>query len=121
MKTLITLEEAGQLLLGIILFSQLDYAWWYFPALLLLPDLSMAGYTINPKTGAWIYNFFHHKALSILIYGIGIALSSPVLLLSGVILFSHSAIDRVFGYGLKFENTFNNTHLGKIGNDKQNT
>ncbi len=119
MKTLLFLEEAGQFLLGIILFSRLDFAWWYFPACILLPDFSMFGYLANPKTGAWIYNFFHHKGLAVIIYGIGIALSSPFLLLSGVILFSHSAMDRLFGYGLKFEDAFNNTHLGKIGNDKR--
>lgn len=118
MKTLLTLEEAGQFLLGILLFSQLDYAWWYFPALLLLPDVSMAGYLLSPKAGAWLYNFFHHKVTAVAVYGIGIAVSSPILLLSGIILFSHSAMDRVFGYGLKFEDSFHNTHLGKIGNDK---
>ncbi|MGB0176501.1 MAG: DUF4260 family protein, partial [Owenweeksia sp.] len=44
MNTLLKLEEVGQFLLSIILFSQLDYAWWVFPACILLPDLSMIGY-----------------------------------------------------------------------------
>jgi len=35
--------------------------------------------------------------------------------LVGIILFSHSAMDRVFGYGLKYPDSFKNTHLGKIG------
>ena len=30
-------------------------------------------------------------------------------------LFGHSSFDRVFGYGLKHENAFQNTHLGRIG------
>jgi len=35
--------------------------------------------------------------------------------LMGVILFSHAAMDRIFGYGLTYFDTFNNTHLGEIG------
>lgn len=31
------------------------------------------------------------------------------------ILFGHSAMDRIFGYGLKFNDNFKNTHLGWIG------
>jgi hypothetical protein len=41
MTMLIKLEELGQFLLSIVLFCQLDYQWWIFPALILLPDLSM--------------------------------------------------------------------------------
>jgi hypothetical protein len=35
--------------------------------------------------------------------------------LAGIILFTHSSMDRVFGYGLKYPDSFNNTHLGPIG------
>src|SRR5690554_7338962 len=61
MKNLLKLEELGQFLLSIMLFSRLEYSWWIFPMCLLLPDLSMIGYLISPKIGAWMYNFFHHK------------------------------------------------------------
>jgi len=30
-------------------------------------------------------------------------------------LFGHSSFDRVMGYGLKHEDAFQNTHLGRIG------
>jgi hypothetical protein len=33
----------------------------------------------------------------------------------GLILFSHSAMDRMLGYGLKYESGFKFTHLGEIG------
>ncbi len=115
MNTLLKLEELGQFLLSILLFNQLDYAWWVFPACLLLPDLSMIGYAFNTKTGAWLYNIFHHKLLAIAVLFLGFALQSPVLTLAGVILFGHSAMDRIFGYGLKFKDDFKHTHLGWIG------
>jgi Domain of unknown function (DUF4260) len=115
MKKLLTLEEIAQFLLGIFLFSRLDFAWWWFPALILAPDLSMLGYLVNPKIGAWLYNFFHHKLLAIIVFVLGYYVDNQTLTLAGTILFSHSAMDRIFGYGLKYEDAFTNTHLGKIG------
>ncbi|MFY7908825.1 MAG: DUF4260 domain-containing protein [Emticicia sp.] len=115
MKKLLILEEIAQFLLGIFLFSRLDFAWWWFPALILVPDLSMVGYLINPKIGAWLYNFFHHKLLAVIVFVLGYCVDSQYVILAGVILFAHSAMDRIFGYGLKYEDAFSNTHLGKIG------
>lgn len=115
MKNLLTLEEIAQFLLGIFLFSRLDFAWWWFPALILVPDLSMVGYLINPKIGAWVYNLFHHKLLAVIVFALGNLIDNQVFMLAGTILFAHSAMDRIFGYGLKYEDAFTNTHLGKIG------
>lgn len=109
------LEEAGQFLLSIHLFSLLDYSWWVFPACLLLPDLSMSGYLAGPKTGARLYNLFHNKLLAILVLITGLWLSISWLALAGIILFGHSAMDRMLGYGLKLDEGFEHTHLGRIG------
>lgn len=109
------LEEAGQFLLSLYLFSQLDYSWWLFPACLLLPDLSMIGYLSGPKTGARLYNLFHNKLLAILILISGFWFGIPWLALAGVILLGHSAMDRALGYGLKLDEGFAHTHLGRIG------
>jgi len=115
MKTTIQLEEIAMLGLGIVGFSLLSLPWWIFLALFLAPDIGMLGYVINNKIGAFCYNVFHHKGLAIIIYGIGIYLSKEYIQLTGIILFSHAAFDRVFGYGLKLEKGFKYTHLGKIG------
>ncbi len=119
MNNLIKLEELGQFLLSILLFNQLDYAWWVFPACLLLPDLSMIGYVANTKIGAWVYNFFHHKLLAIAMLGLGLWIDSSLLSLAGVITFGHSAMDRIFGYGLKLNDNFKHTHLGWIGEKRE--
>ncbi|MFD1142933.1 DUF4260 domain-containing protein [Larkinella insperata] len=115
MKLLLKLEEAAQFALALVLFNQLPFAWWWFPALLLLPDLSMLGYLVNPRIGAYAYNFFHHKAVAVVVGATGFLLVSPVLMLTGVLLFGHSAMDRLFGYGLKYADGFDHTHLGRIG------
>ncbi|WP_281634620.1 DUF4260 domain-containing protein [Flavobacterium luteolum] len=115
MKTVLKLEEVALFILGIFLFNRLNYEWWWFLALILSPDLSMIGYAFGNKTGALLYNIFHHKGIALLIYGLGCYLSIESIQLTGIILFSHSAMDRVFGYGLKYEKGFKYTHLGEIG------
>ena len=115
MKNLLQLEEIAQFCLAVFLFSQLYYPWWLFPICLLLPDVSMLGYLINPKIGAWLYNFVHHKLVGIFILILGYWLEIPLLQFVGIILFAHSSMDRIFGYGLKFEDDFKHTHLGWMG------
>ena len=114
MKGLLKIEELAQFLLATYFFYQLGFSWWVFPALILLPDLSMIGYLISPLWGAFSYNFIHHKALAIAIYFVGIVLSNSTLQAAGLLLFAHSAMDRIFGYGLKFTDDFKNTHLGRL-------
>jgi hypothetical protein len=115
MKLIIKLEELGLFLFGIYLFNQLDYAWWWFLVLILAPDLSMIGYVFGNKLGAFLYNLFHHKAIAVLIYLVGIYSSNNLIQLAGIILFAHSSMDRMMGYGLKYETGFKFTHLGEIG------
>jgi len=102
-------------LLSIYLFNQLHFAWWWYLALILAPDLSMIGYAVNNKIGAVCYNIFHHKGLAIAVYIIGSYLQNEVLQLTGLILFGHSSMDRMLGYGLKYFEAFKSTHLGEIG------
>lgn len=114
MKTTIKIEELAQFGLGIFLFSQLAYSWWIFPTLLLLPDVGMLGYLINSKVGAITYNIFHHKGLAIAIFLMGAISMGELFSLIGIILFSHSSMDRIFGYGLKYRDNFKHTHLGTL-------
>lgn len=116
MNKLLKLEEVAMFLLALLMFEQQSaYSWWLFAAFLLAPDLSMIGYAAGPKTGAYVYNFFHHKGVALLIYFIGVYFVVDELVFAGIILFAHSSMDRVFGYGLKFITGFSDTHLGKIG------
>jgi len=119
MKTSIKLEEFMMLVLGLYLFSLLDYAWWWFPVLILAPDIGMLGYLAGNRVGAFCYNLFHHKGVALAIYLLGTYFSIPLCQLIGTILFSHSALDRVFGYGLKYEKGFKFTHLGEIGKNNE--
>lgn len=118
MKTILQLEEASMFLFGIFLFAQLHFAWWWFPALILAPDVSMLGYLFGNKAGAVCYNFFHHKAVALAVYVFGVYQQNESIQLCGIILFSHASMDRMLGYGFKTFQGFGFTHLGKIGKEK---
>ncbi len=89
----------------------------------------MVGYLANSRFGAWTlrhaqggaYNLIHHKGLSVAVYILGSLLSVPWLMFAPLcaILLGHSSLDRVWGYGLKHEDAFQNTHLGRIGNNPE--
>lgn len=115
MNTILKIEELFLFLLGVYLFSLLNYEWWWFLVLILTPDIGMLGYLLNTKIGALAYNLCHHKGLAIAIYLWGVYLSIPVCQLIGIIVFSHASMDRIFGYGLKYSKGFRYTHLGEIG------
>ena len=119
MKRTIALEEAVMFGLSIYLFNRLSFAWWWYLVLILTPDLSMLGYLVNTRTGAMVYNFFHHKGVAIVVYVTGLSLNNEVLQLIGLILFGHSSMDRMLGYGLKYPDSFQNTHLGLIGKERE--
>jgi hypothetical protein len=115
MKTLLRVEELGLAILALFLFLGLGYAWWWFFLLLLAPDISMIGYLISPRAGAWTCNAVHHKAVSIFFFIVGATLHLPLLEAAALITFGHSSLDRALGYGLKYPDSFQHTHLGMIG------
>lgn len=115
MKTSLKIEELVMFALGCYLFSTLGMSWGWFVGLFLLPDIGMLGYAINARAGAFTYNIFHHKAIAVALYFLGLWLDSTYLSFSGILMFSHACFDRMFGYGLKYETDFKDTHLGKIG------
>lgn len=115
MKTLIRLEEFAELMLSIYLFSLLPFAWWLFPALILIPDVSLLGLLISKRTGAIAYNLIHHKAVGLGAYMLGSLLGIPLLALVGVLLFGHSSFDRMVGLQLMEVRSQSNPALGSIG------
>ncbi len=118
MKRILALEESAMFGAALGLFYYLGVDWWWYLLLLLGPDISMIGYAVGNRTGAALYNIFHHKGIAIAVGGIGLMLNDEHIMLAGICLFGHSSMDRMFGYGLKHNEGFAYTHLGKIGKEK---
>lgn len=130
MKNLLRLEELTQFLLCLSVLIASDVSWWVYLLLMIGPDIGMLGYLINTKVGAITYNILHHKGVALLVAAGG-GISTYLMLitespesferwtmLAGIILFGHASLDRIFGYGLKFGDSFQHTHLGWIGKMK---
>lgn len=118
MKNLLRLEEAMQFALAVYLSYQISYPGWLYAVLFLAPDISMLGYLVSTRIGAVAYNLFHHKGLAIALYLLGVTINAPVIVFIGLILFGHSAFDRMLGYGLKYPDNFKHTHLEWITSSK---
>ena len=114
MKNILKLEELAKWIFAWLLTMYLGFKWWLFFAWLLAPDISMIGYLINTKIGAVLYNIGHHQAIAITVIVVGYASNNQNLIFAGLVLFGHSSMDRILGYGLKYSDDFKNTHLGRL-------
>src|SRR2546423_13504118 len=115
MKNILKLEEAAMFGFCIYALSLFHADWWVYLLILLGPDISMLGYLLNNTIGAVSYNLFHHKGIAIGVFAVGFILKDEWMQITGIILFGHSSMDRMFGYGLKLDQGFKYTHLGMIG------
>ena len=113
-KKLIQLEGMIVMALGLYLYFTSGYSWWIFLLLLFVPDISMAGYMINTKAGAYLYNASHTFIAPLLLLLIGMMLSIDSLLMVGLIWMVHIGMDRMMGYGLKYETHFKDTHIQRL-------
>ena len=112
---LLKLEGLAVLILSLVIYRQLALPWPLFWWTVLLPDLALVAYFINPRIGAIAYNLTHAKLLPCLLAVVAITEHSPMLLALALIWFAHISIDRLLGYGLKYPASFRHTHLGLIG------
>jgi Domain of unknown function (DUF4260) len=108
-------EGLAVVALSLFLYWHLGGRWWIFVALLLAPDLFMLGYLINAKIGALFYNVVHSYLLPMVIGVAAMAVHRPGVIPLLCIWTAHIGLDRLLGYGLKYQTGFKRTHLGILG------
>jgi hypothetical protein len=95
------------------------YAWsgsnWWLYLLVLAPDLSFFGMMLGTKRGAMVYNVAHTYLWPLLLIAAGMATPASLLLPLGLIWVTHIGFDRALGYGFKYPDAVETTHLGRIG------
>lgn len=99
---------------SIWLFAIQGVDWWWYPVLLLVPDVFMVGYLANTTLGAVLYNLGHSTPLALLLVFIGVLTASPFTIALGAIWLGHIGMDRAMGYGLKYHDSFKHTHLSQL-------
>ncbi|TCP64022.1 uncharacterized protein DUF4260 [Baia soyae] len=75
----------------------------------LLPDLSMIGYSLNDRIGKIAYNLGHTYIFSGILLFIGWLNHWDFVQQIGLIWIAHIAMDRMIGFGLKYD-TFKDTY-----------
>jgi len=109
----------GLCLLIVSLFWYIKYsrfqAWGVVVLLFLLPDLAILGYAVSKKIGAFCYNVAHSMVFPLLVLVMWLASPRPIILYATLAWFMHIGVDRAFGFGLKYDDDFKHTHLGRIG------
>jgi hypothetical protein len=120
MDITIKIEEAAITAVSIYFLSKFNLGLpvWAMVLLFFSPDLSMLGYLVSTRIGAFTYNLFHHRGLALALLATGFIMHLDILITGGLLLVAHSSFDRMLGYGLKFTDDFKHTSLGWIGKEK---
>ena len=109
---LLRLEGLAVGVISALLYARTGVSWWLFAALWLAPDLSILGYYLGPCRGSRVYNAAHTYIVPATLAVGGMLLHGSMLLAFALIWVNHIGVDRMMGYGLKFSNGFDWTHLG---------
>lgn len=109
------IEAATIFAASLFIYIKLDFSILVFILLLFVFDVFMIGYLFNSKIGAYCYNLGHSMIAPPILFAIGFATDTRILIGFSLIWFAHIGMDRLLGYGLKFTSGFKETHLGHIG------
>ena len=113
------LEGAVLLAGSLIAYSAASQPWWLVPVALFVPDVLMAGYLRGSRLGAQLYNLAHSTTLPTVLIGLGWWQRQHLVLALGLIWLAHIGVDRLLGYGLKYADHFQHTHLGHLGSPRE--
>lgn len=108
------LESAAILIALLAVYYELDFSWFWFVLLILMPDIFMVGYLKNPKVGAVVYNIGHSYFVPIALWFLSHHIESLFWIALAIIWAAHIAADRMLGFGLKLPEGFKHTHMGQL-------
>lgn len=112
---LLRLEGAALLAGSLLAYTTTGQPWWLVALTLLVPDLSAIGYLFGTKVGARNYNLAHITPLPGVLVAVGWWQNTSLAVALGLVWLAHIGLDRMLGYGLKYGDDFQHTHLRGIG------
>ena len=107
------LEAAALLTAAATAYTSTHQPWWLIPTTFLAPDLSALGYLRGPRQGARAYNTLHATPLPAILTAVAWTQHQQLLGALGLIWLMHIALDRILGFGLKYPDNFQHTHLSQ--------
>lgn len=113
-KRILQVEGLVFFILIMLWYFNVSGNWLLFILLLFVPDISMLGYLKDKTLGAIAYNAGHNYILAVIIMFFGFATGIAFIYEVGMILFAHVSMDRMLGFGLKYQTNFKDTHLERV-------
>ncbi len=113
-KLLLHLEGLAVLAGACVLYSHLGYSWIRFALFLLVPDVAFLGFLAGRKVGVICYNAVHTYIGPIALFGLFSFINQPGLFWIVLVWVAHIGMDRLCGYGLKYEADPKHTHLHRL-------
>lgn len=99
---------------ALALYAMGGHGWLAFVLLLFAPDLTMAGYLLNPRAGSIIYNLGHTYSLPLALALVSLVTGFEPGQQLALVWLAHIGLDRTLGYGLKYTTGFKDTHLARV-------
>lgn len=113
-RLLLHLEGGVVLLAAAALYATQGYSWFLFALLFFAPDLFILGYLRGKEFGSMVYNLGHTYAVPSLLVGLSLLTGWAGLMPVAIIWLAHIGMDRAVGYGLKYPDSFQSTHLSRV-------
>ena len=111
---LLRLEGLALFAGALIVYFDQGFGWLLLVVLVLVPDLSFAGYLAGPRAGSWIYNAAHTTLGPIALGAVLVLSNTDWCIQLALIWLAHIGLDRLLGYGLKYPTAFKDTHLSRV-------
>jgi Domain of unknown function (DUF4260) len=110
-RIMLSIEGLTVFLSSIALYWQIGANGWMFVLLLLAPDLTFIVYMLDKSLGTKAYNIMHTYTFPISLGMISLLTGWQLGIALALIWTAHIGMDRILGYGLKYETGFKDTHL----------
>jgi hypothetical protein len=110
------LQAEGAVLFGVAvaLYVDADFSLLAFVLLALAPDAAFLGFLVSPRIGAISYDALHFEGLPLLLGTIGVLAEEPVAIQVALIWLAHIGLDRMLGYGLRYPEMAQQSHLDRV-------
>jgi hypothetical protein len=82
--------------------------------LALAPDISFLGYLAGARAGAAAYNALHTTVGPLALGVTGVLTGTALAVQLALVWLAHIGFDRLLGYGLKYPESFRETHLQRV-------
>jgi len=93
-----------------VYFTQ-GFGWVAFALLLLTPDLAFLVFIVNKRAGVATYNAVHALTAPVILGLAALLIGSTLGLQLALIWLAHIGMDRLFGYGLRYLNDADDSHM----------